>query len=254
MTPKLKDMPTGWTTDTSTTPRDHSCDIDKQTWWKRRIRRTHTRPICKRRLGGNGRRRRDAADGADGDHRVRPSVKPRDVPLRRSGARKSVQKSADSGVTVGEPKLSEVSFPKIGDASRVYRIEIPVVSAGTHASIYVDYLVYRVSRGLGLLAGVSEFDADRQLSVPRDRAEAGRARAVRRRADRLGRAEHRAVTLAQCPSCGAVVAALRPPSLIAPISRATRRPREGHFADFRVASGRFVTLSMGLNSRETAEM
>ena len=48
-----------------------------------------------------------------------------------------------------------MSFPAIGDESKVYRIEIPTESNGYSFPVFVDYLVYRVGRGTGVLAGIN---------------------------------------------------------------------------------------------------
>ena len=66
--------------------------------------------------------------------------------------REGARIGADQSTTVGKVTVSEVSFPTIGDESKVYRIALPLESSGATFTIYVDYIVFRVQRGIGVLA------------------------------------------------------------------------------------------------------
>lgn len=159
MTPTLSDMPTGWATDPDTKPRDHTCDIQKSDLTQTaNTTNPHNAQFTNEDssvnlLGGAVMLHTGAMASTAYDRQTSNET----LQCVADNLEKGVKENADPDVEVGDAKLSEVSFSTIGEQSKLARIEIPITTQGQHASVYVDYLVYRVGRGLGLLAAVSEF-------------------------------------------------------------------------------------------------
>ena len=81
-----------------------------------------------------------------------------DVKIARCFARvfeEGAKSGAGNGATVGSAELSQVSFPTIGDESTVYRVDLPIQASGLSLHYYVDFIVFRVGRGVGALLALN---------------------------------------------------------------------------------------------------
>jgi hypothetical protein len=67
----------------------------------------------------------------------------------------SVRAGAVTSVTMDPATGSELELPTIGDASQVYQVKLPLESQGTTSTYYIDYVIFRVHRGLGAVLALS---------------------------------------------------------------------------------------------------
>lgn len=157
MVPRLSDFPSGWTQDFSKpSGGPKKCQVSKTGLVKtsevgRDKPLTFTQGQTTEVLG------RAATWESDAETSVayRRSIDLTIIHCFASTFEQSVRAGADTSVTVDTATVSELELPTIGDASKAYQVKLPLESQGTTSTYYIDYVIFRVHRGLGAVLALS---------------------------------------------------------------------------------------------------
>jgi hypothetical protein len=179
MTPTVADMPHGWADASKKSSHSHQCDIQKSDLVKTAETGNHMTSAFKmsdvNQFVGQAIMFHTLGDTEKAYQRY-TSHETTACYARVLG--KAAQEGAGSDATVGKPTIGEVSFPTVGDESKLFRVELPFTAQGIDLKLYVDLFFYRVGRGIAFDAGENlnqPFQQNIMLGVSRKLAARGKA-------------------------------------------------------------------------------